>query len=119
MIQANELRIGNLVSIDCTCCRIITTEILSIESDEINVCETCLKCGLEYWNMNPNLINPIPLTEEFKIQFGNDKLVLVDKLGFVIFKNGYAYQFVFEDYTYIHSIQNLYFALTGEELILK
>ena len=64
-------------------------------------------------------IEPILLTEEFKTEFGKDKLVLVDKSGFVIFKNGYAYQFVFGDYPYIHQLQNLYFALTQTELTLS
>lgn len=101
-MKPNELRIGNIIT-----------------SKSSNIAWQVTVDDIILINDNPEHYLPIPLTEEFKIQFGNDKLVLVDKLGFVIFKNGYAYQFVFEDYTYIHSIQNIYFALTGEELTLK
>lgn len=108
-MKANELRIGNLVERDGN-----VLEVVRIAKDEIINYDLVSKSKGMHVNSGNTI--PIPLTEELKTEFGNDKLVLVDKSGFVIFKNGYAYQFVFEDYPYIHTIQNLYFALTGEEL---
>ena len=64
-------------------------------------------------------LKQIPLTEEWKGKINNDKNILIDAVGFVIFKNGYAYQIVFEDYPFVHQFQNLYFALCGEELQLQ
>ena len=100
----NEIRQGNYVSITPFKNE---TDIVQLNEEEIEYL---------YIFKNWDRIKPIPLTEEFKKEFGENKNVLVDKLGFVIFKNTYAYQFVFEDYPFIHSIQNLYFALTNEEL---
>ena len=63
---------------------------------------------------------PIPLTEECLLKFDKaNEFFMVDKLGFVIFKNSYVHQFVREDYEYVHQLQNLYFALTVEELIYE
>ena len=59
----------------------------------------------------------IPLTEDILLKCGEDnEHLMVDKLGFVIFKNGYPYQFVRDDYKHLHSLQNLYHSLRGEEL---
>lgn len=103
-MKANELRIGNLVN---HINMIIEIKSLHPKDDDVND------------EIPFHSIFGIPITEEFKKEFGKNKNVLVDKSGFVIFKNGYAYQFVFEDYQFIHSMQNLYFALTNEELIIK
>ena len=69
-------------------------------------------------------IEPIPLTEEWLIKFGfkqwGDKYTFGLKginihhrqRGFVLRKSVPVIQ-------YVHQLQNLYFALTGEELTLK
>jgi hypothetical protein len=60
--------------------------------------------------------SPIPLNEEWKEKLKNTPLFM-DKIGFVIFKNGYTYSFIWEDYPFLHQLQNLYFTISGEELI--
>ena len=74
-------------------------------------------------------IHPIPLTEEWLVKFGFEKdvddLVLdINTVFFVFYNDG---EFVrlksnhLETITsiqYVHQLQNLYFALTGEELNL-
>ena len=60
--------------------------------------------------------DPVPLTQEWKEKLKNTPL-FIDKIGFVIFKNGYTYSFIWEDYPFLHQLQNLYFAISGEELI--
>ena len=67
---------------------------------------------------------PIPLTEEWLLKFG------FDKIDFQFIKNGiklfpirdlyYRGNFpIKSDIKYVHQLQNLYFALTGEELTIK
>ena len=65
---------------------------------------------------------PIPLTEEWLVKFGINCL----SDGVFIFKIGYTQNIVFQpdmkcNYKceHVHQLQNLYFALTGEELTLK
>jgi hypothetical protein len=86
-----------------------------------------------------NKINPIPLTEEWLLKFGFEK----DDTGVDMFDQDYYewYQkefpvigvlcqssdkeYIFDENTdtlrlkFVHELQNLYFALTGEELILN
>jgi hypothetical protein len=76
-----------------------------------------------------DLMNPIPITEEWLVKFGFEKdvddLVLdINTVFFVFYNDG---EFVrlksnhLETITsiqYVHKLQNLYFALTGEELNL-
>lgn len=72
---------------------------------------------LQYPCTELGCISPIPLTEDILLKCGEDnEHLMVDKLGFVIFKNGYPYQFVRDDYKHLHSLQNLYHSLRGEEL---
>jgi hypothetical protein len=70
---------------------------------------------------------PIPLTEEWLLKFGFERLdtswIRRDNPGFRIHnpsKTNVFILFNFMDVTidYIHQLQNLYFALTGEELKL-
>jgi hypothetical protein len=122
-MKSNELRIGNFVLK-----AEITEEISSIHSDNtirLKKGESSKGC------YHINLIQPIPLTEEWLIKFGfkkpahswNGKIfhlsewdlyplnwcVVMDKNGAVIVKK----------LKYVHQLQNLYFALTGEELTIK
>jgi hypothetical protein len=69
-------------------------------------------------------LKPIPLTEEWLLKFG------FDKIDFQFIKNGiklfpirdlyYRGNFpIKSDIKYVHQLQNLFFALTGEELTIK
>jgi hypothetical protein len=122
-MEANELRIGNLV------CLHFTNQNLEIKS-------------IEYWkdsdyiiifdgNIIENLkkLKPITLTEDWLIKFGfedrNDywkkkkvKMVWSSR----IIKTGERLGIRHEKYDhiqYVHQLQNLYFALTGNELTVR
>lgn len=110
MVQANELRIGNLV-IDSKNYRIT---ILSISKK--GMCSGYFPELNDYGTEEIKLLKPIPLTEEWLVKFGFEKAL--DHEGFI--KNGLSF---FEGFLsneqkhklqYVHQLQNLYFALTGE-----
>lgn len=89
-----------------------------------------------YLRMNPNFYQPIPLTEEWLLKFGFKK----DDSGVEPYHQDYCEwyerefpvigtliqssdkQYVFDENSdtlrikYVHQLQNLYYALTGEEL---
>jgi len=119
-MKANELRIGNLFR------------------DKYNTKNHFKVCGLsenitfDYITFNNWQAEPIPLTEEWLLKFGFDEEIK-DYLGFYRFKKGKfvvvreqnVYGYPYEDYEgnefdleleHIHQLQNLYHALTGEEL---
>ena len=124
-MNANELRIGNIVN---PLCPAIVKSLSSIE----NEC-CCKKIAEESVLINGiilslNDIEPIPLTEEWLLHFrfkyyrswnywqikGQHRLkVHSSNIGFY-----FRERFHFE-IQHVHQLQNLYFALTGEELIIK
>ena len=100
-MKASELRIGNYVY---------------VEHDKNNL--ELLKFDFESgWYME--YIKPIPLTEEWLLKFGFEKayetcyqykdFILNDK--FIMMDIDITIQL-----KHVHQLQNLYFALTGEEL---
>jgi len=122
MMKANELRFGNLIR--HTHCEILTS-ILKGKIIEVNFSN-----DPEYvCNVRPELYEPIPLTEEWLLKFGFiDTGSYYLKGAFSIAKmpwtNGkiglYAYAMDYSmELKYVHQLQNLYFALTGEELEAK
>jgi len=101
-MKANELRIGNLVY-NPNLKEVRTLDILDIR----DYAEQRLIKDFE----------PIPLTEEWLVKFG--LMSIKTELGF--WNNGDAiyFSYGFEksiELKYVHQLQNLYFALTGEEL---
>jgi hypothetical protein len=74
---------------------------------------------------------PIPLTEEWLLKFGFNEVFMVDGVwghgidGFIYVNNGqirFKGKAVLIDENrlqHVHQLQNLYFALTGEELTIK
>ena len=109
-MKASELRIGNLVydNLGGT----LKIKGISLESDLSH-------------------IKPIPLTEEWLLKFGFEfdeeddayqkgkYKVLVSDEGCLFFIDvGYYFEEIAE-FNYVHQLQNLYFALTNEELILN
>ncbi len=82
-----------------------------------------------------NKLQPIPLTEEWLLKFGFNKepdksftkrdiAIFLDKrFSSNLFMQENQGDFTWFSYEckieYVHQVQNLYFALTGEELILK
>lgn len=112
MIEKTELRIGNLVMFD------ITTKC----NKEFIAGEVILSDLLD-----TSLLLPIPLTEEWLLKFGfkddigETKTLIWKSYKFHITKDGFVYTDAwykqnFIPIKYVHQLQNLYFALTGEEL---
>ena len=122
MIQANELRIGNLVNSK-------NDGIISITNiSEKSVAVSEAHC---YNHIPVEFISPIPLTEEWLLKFGfkkrknrhlfhwENKIVISEYKdefeNFFYPKTGYDIRFS-NEIKYVHQLQNLYFALTGAEL---
>lgn len=123
-MKANELRIGNLVWGVSD----IIEEVIYILPTKVNTALPKLKES--YFLHEIGEISPISLTEEWLLNFGFE-----ERLGGRFFKNSWFY--IDQDCAgvsgwyfrsidgfkskceYIHQLQNLYFALTGEELEVK
>ena len=137
-MKANELRIGNLVAYGVRPVPIKTIHTESVLKKEVHVCVE-LNEDFNHYCIAVSEVKPIPLTEEWLLKFGftrhhadyyNDVILLKDGINF---DNGEQYdclkvkiyphelgsaQSVKGDLQikYVHQLQNLYFALTGEEL---
>jgi hypothetical protein len=117
MIQAKELRIGNYAindgddSIMC----ITAQDIFTLSKDE-------------------DWLNPIPLTHEILLNCGFEKInsywvnkrnidchiVLIDALTrYMVSVTGPFGMVTLKSINSVHQLQNLYYALSGEELIYK
>jgi len=136
-MKATELRIGNYVWDDYSG-KMIVSAIL--ESSAVYLRKTIKLPSGEYLIQN---IEPIPLTEEWLLKFGlkiidndyeggydfteykgrlweNIILQTEDKFYYFIHidqDNFYSHTMI--EIKYVHQLQNLYFALTNEELTIK
>ena len=120
IMEAKELRIGNLIEHKAIMCEVLSIDNkwLQLDNDQLNT--KISEC------------NPIPLTEEWLFKFGFIKtptryyigdlnefgsrdltLVLCTK------DNVISYDNYLHPIKYVHKLQNLYFALTCEELTIK
>lgn len=132
-MKANELRIGNLITL-----KSLPNEyqrVLSVNNTEW--IDGVKRLWIETDLCEGELFDEftaIPLTEEWLLKFGfeiekdppvdhwhfginpytQDWMILIKSLG-----SGFFYQNGYFRIPYVHSLQNLYFALTGEELELK
>lgn len=121
MIKANELRVGNIFNL------VRGKGSLPVVIDE----DIMLKIFSLAYNYALNDLEPIPLTPEwlercgFEIPVDNGFFVRVARgvvcikltdIGLPIVRIGEMH---FTNIKYLHQLQNLYFALTGEELTLK
>jgi hypothetical protein len=124
-MKANELRIGNFIKDS-------GGKVLRISWFERNkVCQ-------EMWTQNKDMelhplteyfdsIRPISLTKEWIDRFDwfsidEDKYTFRDIEYYQISEEGSLYftnRYTCTEIKYVHQLQNLYFALTGEELDLK
>ena len=130
-LSASELRIGNLILLfSKRICKVIKIEgkSFTVKADDISDVSV-------FPNMS-NGVEPIPLTEEWLIKFGFElyenagiyglyREIFPPVSGFEITADseGYWYwpsgMFNATKIKYVHQLQNLYFALTGEELTYK
>jgi hypothetical protein len=128
-MKASELRIGNYVNVPIK-------EQCPFRIDAFEYCsEKFIKVAQEVklngFEVHPLTwyggdLQPIPLTEEWFLKFGLIKtkegiilmgcyqIVAHEESWRIILKNG-----VLSNIKYVHQLQNLYFALTGEELTIK
>ena len=130
MIQANELRIGNYVLINGKFCKTeaITGCMVSVSGYEIN----------RFKPFEFKHLEPIQLTEEILLKCGfekkqewyrhNEMKKYTIESGVIDLTKGryHIRQYISKDKSlhlsdlkYLHQLQNLYFALTGKELIIK
>lgn len=125
-MKANELRIGNKLQKSngeiFTVLRLDNTDDILVEEQR----------GL--LTLNYNLFG-IPITEEWLLKFGFEGLKKWNKKGNDNFRyiacypnknevwaidwEDYAYICISHNIKHVHQLQNLYLALTGEELIIK
>lgn len=148
MIQASELRIGNYVFDDEGILSKINGMQpygYSIRCDEEEGCELLIDLYPQDGTIKKgfavdiNLCNPIPLTEEWLEKFGfkeykdfgykTNQFDLIPLQGFSynlaskkvrIMQTGNSNShWLKNEVQYVHTLQNLYFALTAEELKLK
>jgi len=116
-MDAKELRIGNIVK----------TKNGNLKYWEVQGED------LSYIDEVPMNYEPIPLTEKWLLKFGFDKqeheagvfyalseIYFDDRFKLAIQQDsGYDWVYVGLELKYVHSLQNIFFALTGEELTLK
>lgn len=103
-MKANELRIGNLI--------------FEEETQEVGQVNTVI-LGIIDEGLS-HTYKPIPLTEEWLERFNWNP---PKDIGVAFSTNTHEIYFVAGNYyktiEYVHQLQNLYFALTGEELEIK
>ena len=121
-MKSNELRIGNYLQIDSL-------------TDGSN---TIVDIDLFHLNEIGSIkyqYNPIPLTEEWLIKFGfyisnrkgstiTDYVIVKDNFGYfevfcIDITKGLGFAGCKYKIKHVHQLQNLYFALTNEELTIK
>ena len=114
MIKPQELRIGSLLDVDGN-----IIKVGKIEENFIswNIAKDTAK--FKIWNpflpISDKRINPIPLTEEILLNFGFEiEWLLSDSKGYYVLINNKKIRIKF-----VHSLQNLFFSLCGEELTVK
>ena len=127
-LSANELRIGNYVYWNIPEKLNIPHVVVLIREYNINTIPISLGDGM-------NDFNPIPLTKEWLLRFGfkhtgsndNGEIFAIPKSDiWIIEAEPYERpnEFHLDEYFdtkiyYVHQLQNLYFALTSEELTIK
>lgn len=131
-MKANELRIWNLVFEEKgypAMARIVGIK----ENNIIEIYSFMANNGADFnYECECSSCEPIPLTEEWLLRFGFEKIV-TNGIEFVKYSKYKTFEievslFVMDyklvtindfEINYVHQLQNLYFALTGEELEIK
>lgn len=124
-MKATELRIGNYIKNNGKIVEVdyLTPTSIGYENG---------KFSTSTFNSEVMHYEPIPLTEEWLLKLGFEKITGCNVIENCYCKNGYSVSFdkcgsisfwVSDDKTiiieFIHTLQNLYFTLTGEELTIN
>ncbi len=114
-MKATDLRIGNFVEI---LGKIETVVDVMCDSVNTTTCE-----GVTY-----DMVNAVPLTSKWLEKFGFEikksnrddhyRLKKTYLSGYFYKRKGFYFKNIYCDIKYVHQLQNLYRALTGEELQL-
>jgi hypothetical protein len=130
-MKASELRIGNLINSNGYCSYVYSIESAMPLQDKRysdKVLITLFNGGLSTIPIDE--CEPIHLTEEWLLKFGfnyDSDIALYSKSGYdVCINDDNSISYYLGEYgswckniTHVHQLQNLYFALTGEELIIN
>ena len=137
MIKSNELRIGNYLFMPFTSENVKVTG-LALKEEKTQVMYIQSNFGTSQYFALPEQYSPIELTEELLLKFGFNTEYKKGYIGkdpeeacacdFVLsypyrmgeWQTYFAWEFdnyKFQKLEYVHELQNLYFALTGSELV--
>lgn len=130
-LTASELRTGNLIQTDYEG----TMEVVNINSERLEYIDAKKPNYRAIGRFELAFVKPIPLTEEWLLKFGFEKVsrtwrfilpVGICELGIRYSSANPSYysafineQFMTREIQYVHQLQNLFFAITNEELIIK
>ena len=118
-MKATELRIGNWVKWNYE------------ESSDGNAYPVEFGYELDDIKNNPNIVEPIPLTEEWLVKFGIMQNTWFEDGSYMIKEDrGFGWEMYvrnavktkrisFAYFKHVHQLQNLFYCLCGEELELK
>lgn len=115
MIQAEQLRIGNLIINPIQGIIKVNTTIMS----RVNNLNSLIKQGLL---TKEDIFKPIPLTEDILLKCGFEDrghyFVIYGKIALEVFEKGFTLcNHEYKPFImYLHELQNLYYALTKQEL---
>lgn len=144
MIKASELRIGNIIGWRTGFGQLVTGPVFQIEPDKIAISQSTPiddnTSGQSFMKLEG--VEPTPLTPKWLDKFGfvesnsytenvrrfrkdnftqladyGGQMIVLPEGGFAYLSCGYYKNEI--DCAYVHQLQNLYFALTGEELTIK
>lgn len=124
-MKVSELRLGNLVNWGVNIVPVKSIHTESVLKNEVRVYIE-LNEKLQNYCLDITEIEPIPLTKEWLLKFGfKEHAISYYNLNDIIisYANTGLHEYRVRDVNviikYVHQLQNLYFALTGEELILN
>jgi hypothetical protein len=113
MIEANELRIGNYLS---------TGVVYKIDEEEVYTISNVI----QELSSSAVRIDPIPLTEEWLLKFDFENRgdrFYYGCLDITLINDCFVWDcsdiIDWPQIKHVHQLQNLYFALTGQELTIK
>ena len=120
-MNANELMLGNYVEFNET-----IYKVLAIKSGFMQVAYKSEKGNFIVSWIDNDSLNPIPLTEQWLLDFGFEMYEFDNKANqfrfkerLIVYRDGFLYDYgTSVKLEYVHQLQNLYFALTGNSLRL-